>query len=262
MIKVLFMGRKPVSAKALEYLLQKKGVKVVGVLTDSHLSVSPTSQIAQQYGIPLFEFSKALSLMKQGELEFDFGVSMLYWRRLKDEFLTLPSLGVINFHPAPLPEYKGTAGYNLAILEGLDDWAVTAHYVDAEIDTGEIIKVSRFPMDPDHETAKSLEKATQPILLSLFKEIVDSVIEFQDFLPTTPNLGGRYISRAEMEALKEVKEGDDVRRKIRAFWFPPYDGAYAIINGVKCTLVDNSILQQLAEPGTSNLFTQPAITKC
>ncbi|HAJ43978.1 MAG TPA: formyl transferase, partial [Alcanivorax sp.] len=50
----------------------------------------------------------------------------------------------------------------------------------------------------------------------------------------------------------------DVERKIRAFWFPPYDGAYKVINGVKCTLVSRTILESLADPSTSSLFTQPS----
>ncbi|MEE8057930.1 MAG: formyltransferase family protein [Pseudomonadales bacterium] len=261
-MKVLFMGRKPVAAEALEFLLQKEQINVVGVLTDSHLSISPTSDVASHYGIPLYEFSEALSLMKQGALEFDFGISMLYWRKLKEEFLTLPKLGIINFHPAPLPDFKGTAGYNMAILKGLDKWAVTAHYIDEEIDSGGIVEVSSFSIDPDNETAKSLEKTSQPMLLNLFKRVINTVTEQKALLPVTPNSGGCYISRSEMEALKEVKDGDDVSRKIRAFWFPPYDGAYAIVNGIKCTLIDHNILQQLADPDSSNLFTQPTNIKC
>ena len=250
------MGRKAVAATSLEHILQSEHLEVVGVMTDSHLSVSPTSDIAHKYSLPLYEFDQALNLMKQGELNFDLGISMLYWRKLRDEFLSLPTLQIINFHPAPLPDFKSTAGYNLAILEGLDEWAVSAHYVDEEIDTGDIIDVKVFPIDSKRETAKSLERATQPMLLDLFKKVIDAVIKQRSILPVTPNIGGRYISRPEMEALKEVKAGDDVRRKIRAFWFPPYDGAYVMVNGVKCTLVDETILQGLAEPGTSSLFTQ------
>ncbi len=260
-MKVLFMGRKAVAAKSLEYLVQNEQVEVAGVLTDNHLSVSPTSDIARQYGLPLYEFSEALNLMKQGKLNFDLGISMLYWRKLKDEFLTLPKLQIINFHPAPLPDFKGTAGYNMAILGGLDEWAVSAHYVVEEIDAGGIINVMAFPIDPENETAKSLEKVTQPMLLGLFKQVVDTVFDQKSILPVIPNIGGRYISRSEMEALKEVKEGDDVRRKIRAFWFPPYDGAYVMVNGIKCTLVDETILQSLADNAdSSSLFKQALST--
>ena len=47
-MKILFMGRKQVAADALSYLLTLENVEVVGVLTDSHLDVSPTSDVAKK----------------------------------------------------------------------------------------------------------------------------------------------------------------------------------------------------------------------
>lgn len=256
MIKVLFMGRKKVGARCLEYLLNRGDVEVVGVLTDSHLSVSPVSEAARSKGVPILDYREACGRVECGELEFDLGLSMLYWRKLKGKMVDGGQLRTINFHPAPLPEYKGTAGYNLAILEGLSEWAVTAHYVDAEIDTGKIIEVAPFAIDREKETAQTLEAMAQPLLFELFERVVSRVIEAGGILETTPNEGGRYVSRSEMEAMKEVREGDDVSRKIRAFWFPPYDGAYQVVNGVKCTLIDRFILSKLGDPGASSLFTE------
>jgi methionyl-tRNA formyltransferase len=255
MIKVLFMGRKPVAARALEYLLTLPGVDVVGVRTDSHLAVSPTANLARGSGIRLYEFSEALAALKTGRLQFDLGLSMLYWKKLTEEFLSVPSRGVINFHPAPLPEYKGTAGYNLAILEQRDSWAVTAHYMDEQIDTGGIVKSIEFSIDSDAETAQSLEKKAQVMLYELFRHVLAAALHSDTMLPAAPNVGGRYVSRAEMERMKEIKSGDDIPRKIRAFWFPPYDGAYQVIENRKYTLVDRSILQKLGDPDASSLFT-------
>ncbi|NQY86066.1 MAG: hypothetical protein HRT34_15070, partial [Alcanivorax sp.] len=127
-----------------------------------------------------------------------------------------------------------------------------------ELTTGEIIQVREFPVERQRETARTLEAKAQPLLLAQFQEITERLLASAPRLATTPNTGGRYVSRARMEAMKEVKEGDDVERKIRAFWFPPYDGAYKVINGVKCTLVSRTILESLADPSTSSLFTQPS----
>ena len=88
-------------------------------LTDNHLDISPTAEIAERSGLRLFDFLEALNAIKNGSLEFDLGVSILYWRKLESTFLDAPRLGIINFHPAPLPDYKGTAGYNMAILDEL-----------------------------------------------------------------------------------------------------------------------------------------------
>lgn len=253
--KILFMGRKPVAANCLRYLSQRDDVDVVGVLTDSHLLISPTAQVAREHGFKIYDFDTALKKIDAGLLNFDLGISMLYWRKLRGSFISKPTCGIINFHPAPLPEYKGTAGYNLAVLDGCEQWATTAHYVDESIDTGEIIEVRHFPIDPNTETAQSIERLSQKELENQFKKIVDSAIFFNGLLPTTPNVGGRYVSRSEMEAMKEIKPGDDIARKIRAFWFPPYDGAYITIDGKKFTLTDRFILEQLADRTSSSLFT-------
>ena len=255
-MKILFMGRKPVAAKFLQVLCGTKSVEIVGVLTDNHLAVSVTTDVAKQNGLRVFSYSEALDAMTSGALKFDLGISILYWRKLRDGFLTVPPLGIVNFHPAPLPEFKGTAGYNMAILNGMQKWAVSAHYVDEEIDTGEIIKVRWFPIDPLRETARSLEQQSMGELYELVEDVVVSILEKKGRLPTTENKGGIYISRQQMEDMKEIKPGDDLDRKVRAFWFPPYDGAYMVINGVKYTLINRSILADLADKNASSLFTK------
>lgn len=253
-VKVLFMGRKPVAEKALRWLLSNNNVDVIGVLTDSHLENSPCAETAKSNSIPIYEYDAALELINNGELNFDLGLSMLYWRKLKEGFVHAPKLNTINFHPAPLPEYKGTAGYNMAVLDGLSEWGMTAHYVDEEIDTGEIIEVLSFPICKETETAQSLEKISQDKLYQLFVEVVSKVLAKKEILKSYPNVGGRYISRAQMEEMKEIKDDDDIPRKIRAFWFPPYDGAYIKINGNKYTLVDEQILNKLSDSDVSKVF--------
>jgi len=243
------MGRKQVSAEILEIICKYEDVNIVGVLTDCHLKQSPTKKIADKLGLKTYTFESALSEMNSGNLVFDLGLSVLYWRKLKGKFLSLPSLGIVNFHPAILPEYKGTCGYNLAILEGLSEWGVSAHYVDENIDTGEIIEVTKFSIDPENETALSLERKSVKILKKMVVGIFDRCIGSKNLLKTSSNTGGRYVSRLEMNSMKKIKDGDNIPRKIRAFWFPPYDGAYIEIDGEKYTLVNNKILKQLSREG-------------
>ena len=239
MTKILFMGRKRLSANLLRLLSSQNGIEIVGVLTDSHLQGSPTAAAAKELGLPLYTFDTALEAMKEGRLKYDLGLSVLYWRKLRDEFL---------------PEYKGTGGYNLAIMDELSEWGSTAHYVDASIDTGEIIEVDRFPIDSSVETAQSLERKTMQALEPFAQRIIARAVEAQAKLPTTPNIGGRYVSRDEMEAMKQIRDGDDVEKKIRAFWFPPYDGAYVEIDGQKYTLINRQLLEEVAPKDSTSLF--------
>ena len=255
MISVLFMGRKQVSANCLRYLLGRPDVKVVGVLTDSHLAASVTSDVAREHGLPLYDYESATRAVVEKELSFDLGLSMLYWRRFKGELLAHPSRGIVNFHPAPLPQYKGVGGYNLAILHGLAEWAATAHYVDSSIDTGPIISAETFPINPETATAQSLERESQGVLRRLFECVVDKLCDAPGKVQTTPNGDGLHLSRLELEAMKKVDfAADDINRKIRAFWFPPYDGAYLEVNGERYTLVNRALLQELSDPNASSLF--------
>lgn len=249
------MGRKAGGHDALAWTLAQ-GHDVAGVLTDNHLPGSPTAALAQAHGLPLFTYEEAAAAVGEGRLAFDLGVSFVYWRILKEPLLSAATRGIINFHPAPLPDYKGTAGYNVAVLDGLDEWGVTAHYVDAGIDTGAIIDIFRFSIDPEEETARSLEHTSMDFLLKLYKKTVRRAAK-ADRLPTSPNEGGRYITRQDMEEMKRVIPGDDVDRKIRAFWFPPYRGAYVEIEGKPYTLVNDEVLATLSEPGVTNLRVQP-----
>ena len=46
----------------------------------------------------------------------------------------------------------------------------------------------------------------------------------------------------KLEEMKEIQVGEDIERKIRAFWYPPYDGAYVLIGNQKYTVVSRSVL--------------------
>lgn len=259
MIKTLFMGRKKVAANCLEWLYATSGFDVIGVVTDSHLAESCTSQVASRLGIPLLDYDSASKLAES--LDIDLGISVLYWRKLKGEMLLPRSkYGCINFHPAVLPEYKGCAGYNIAILEGLLTWGSSCHYVDERIDTGGIIDVVNFTIDDVSETAKSLEAKTLSAMELQFKEVMNRLLLSSGSLEVSPNVGGRYFSRKDMENMKRIVPGDDPERKARAFFFPPYDGAWVEVNGQKVNVISTSVLRSLAEPLTSSLFTEASET--
>lgn len=218
--------------------------KVVGVITKEN---STLSKVAKEGGIPVISMEEAEEMVTDGMV--DLCVSVLYWRRIKEPLISGPKLGCINFHPAILPDYKGLGGCSMAILDKLDEWGVSAHYVDENFDTGEIIKVFRFSFDYRNETGYSLKKKTESILFDLYKSVVGEQIDSkQKFYNTVSNTGGTYVSRKMMLDLMRIDlEADDIVQKIHAFWFPPYDGAYIEVDGSKYTLVDSDIIKSYCE---------------
>ena len=257
-MKMIFMGRKKQSAELLEWTL-KQGIEIVSVCTDNQFENSPTARKAGELGIPVISMKEAEEHVTAHPGEIDLAVSYLYWKRIRKPLIEGPNFGCINFHPAILPDWKGCAGYNIAILKKLPKWGVTAHYVDETIDTGKIIRVNTFDFDCRTATAQSLEKITQDELVGLYKQIILEVKE-KGRLETLDldNSKGTYISRDQMNEMKKITEedlnSDDLDYKVRAFWFPPYDGAYIEKNGRRYTLVDKEILDTLVDKDTTALF--------
>ena len=257
-MKIIYMGRKKQSVDLIRWTLAQ-GIEIAAVCTDSQFENSPTAKAARELDIPVITMEEAEKYVDSHPGEIDLVVSYLYWRRIKKPLIEGPNYGCINFHPATLPDWKGCGGYNIAILNKLPKWGVTAHYVDETIDTGKIIRVNLFDFDYRTATAQSLEKTTQDALVELYKEILLEVKE-KGKLETLPvdNSKGTYISRDQMNEMKKITEEDlnseDLDVKVRAFWFPPYDGAYIERNGKKYTLVDKQILDSLVDNDTTALF--------
>src|SRR3989344_1879033 len=175
---VIFMGKKPLAVSAFEYLLQRGiNVKLVVAMVDEPFE-NNLANAALSHGIPLYTDPKEIyELIDSGDEMFrdvDLVISYLFWKRMKNGLIKLPKWGCVNFHPAPLPDYKGRAGYNTAILDQRPEFGVSAHYIDSEdFDSGPIIKVLKFSIDPEVETAFSLERTSQIKLYDLFREVVD-----------------------------------------------------------------------------------------
>lgn len=251
MIRVVFMGRKRQAACALEWIASLPEVEVVAALTDFHLAGSPTAAVAEKHGIPMYLYDDAQRAIDSGELQFDLGISLGYWRVVKEPMLSAPGLGIINVHPAPLPELRGRGGYNLALLEQHTEYWVTAHYMNEGVDTGPIIERLEVPIDPKTDTALDLGDRAMAAAVTLCKKIVaDAVRAAPALLSTTPNEGGRSFCWNEIEPMKEIVAGDDVDQKARAFWFPPYEGAWVLAAGQRITATPQVVLDDLAGDDT------------
>ncbi|MCT1904358.1 methionyl-tRNA formyltransferase [Oceanobacillus sojae] len=256
-MKIIFMGRKKYAAELIEWTLSQ-GVEIAAVVTDSHFPNSPTAQKASELRIPVLSMEEAENILYEPDHQIDLIVSYLFWKKIKEPLISGPSFGCINFHPALLPDWRGTAGYNMAILNKLPKWGATAHYVDSEIDTGNIIRTFKFNFDYRMETAASLEKKTQEIQVELYKSVLLDVISQGRLDSVKQDVHqGRYITRVEMEEMKEIDLiKDDIDLKIRAFWFPPYNGAFIEVEGKKYTLINDFILKQLMnKDSTANVVT-------
>jgi len=239
------MGKSKRSAvRALDWLVER-GVEVPAVVASD-----PEPELHDSQRLDLAARRHRLELVSEEELyaappaDVDVVVSFLFWNVIREPLLSLGRIGCLNFHPAPLPDYRGVGGYNVAILEGLASWGVSCHFVDATLDTGDLVEVERFEI-AERETAFSLDRRSQGHLLPLFERVLRRVLAGED-LPREPQGEGRYVSREEFEELRVVRPGDDLERKLRAFWYPPWPGATIEVDGRRLTLVDERLLEDAA----------------
>ena len=201
---------------------------------------------AGSHSIPFYDLGEIYKGLSTGHQVYDLVISFLFGRILKEPLISDVKYGCINFHPAPLPDYKGRGGCSFAILDKLDEWGCTAHYIDKGIDTGNIIEVRRFPIEWNKETGISLKKKTVKALKELYKAVLVRLFSGEAISSVKQdNRDGRYISKKEMIDSMEIIPGDDIDAKIQAFWFPPHEGAYIRIGGEKYMLINDFILNSI-----------------
>ena len=234
------------AARALDWLVGE-GADVVAVVASEPDEFTRAEQrvdlVAERHGLPLVSDEE---LYRAPPEDVDVVVSFLFWKLIREPLLSLGRVGCLNFHPAPLPDMRGLAGYNIAVLEAMSEWGVSCHFVDPEFDTGDLVDVERFQIDPATATAFSVDLDSQERLLGLFQRVMGRALAGEE-LPRTPQGSGRYVTREEFESLRRVRPGDDLERKLRAFWYPPYPGALVEVDGRELTLVDERLLSEVAQ---------------
>lgn len=160
----------------------------------------------------------------------------------------------VNFHPAPLPQYKGRATPCHGILNEEKEWGATCHFLDNDFDTGDIIAVKKFKIEKDkHYTGLDLAKYSWRICYELLRDIVDKYIA-GDEIKANSQSGGNYYSKKHLEELKEIKVDDSaeiISKKVRALWYPPHEGAYIVLDGKKFYLIDERILEDFGRSSTT-----------
>ena len=147
-MRIVFMGTPAFAVPCLKALV-KNGMDVAGVFTQpdrpkgrgNKLAPSPVKLAAEEAGIPVFQPEK---IRRDGvedlkKLKPDLCVTAAFGQILSQEILDIPPLGNINVHASLLPKHRGAAPIAYAIMEGDRKTGVTTMYMDAGIDTGDML---------------------------------------------------------------------------------------------------------------------------
>ena len=164
-MRVVFMGTPDIAATCLKRILSDN-FDVVGVYTQPDrpkgrgmkLVASPVKEVAIANDIPVFQpenFREEETVQQLCDLQPDVVAVVAYGRILPQKVLDIAPKGFINIHASLLPQYRGSAPYQWAVLDGLEETGVTAMYLCREMDAGDMIDTAVTPIG-ENETAGEL----------------------------------------------------------------------------------------------------------
>jgi methionyl-tRNA formyltransferase len=163
-VRIIFWGTPEFALPALR-ALGDEGHDVAAVVTQPdrpagrgrELTKSCVKEEAEREGIPVLQPEKARGdefIAELRALEADLSVVVAYGQILKPEVLAVPRLGSVNIHGSLLPELRGAAPVQWAIIRGLETTGVTIMHMDAGLDSGPMLLRVEEPIEPDESACE------------------------------------------------------------------------------------------------------------
>ena len=167
-MRVVFMGTPDIAATCLKKILAD-GFEVVGVYTQPDrpkgrgmkMVFSPVKEVAIANNIPVFQpenFRADEDVQALRDLKPDVCAVVAYGRILPQRVLDIAALGNVNIHASLLPQYRGSAPYQWAVLDGLTETGVTAQHMALKMDAGDVIDVAKTPIGGNETAGELLDK--------------------------------------------------------------------------------------------------------
>ena len=166
-LRIVFMGTPEFAVPSLRALVEG-GYNVVGVVTTpdkpagrgQKLHESDVKIAARELGLPILQPEKlrALDFVEAIQaLQPDLGI-VIAFRMLPETIWAMPRLGTFNLHASLLPQYRGAAPINRAIMNGETETGVTTFLLNHEIDKGAILAQERMPILPEDNVGTLYDK--------------------------------------------------------------------------------------------------------
>lgn len=166
--------------------LVEEGFNIVGVVTmpdkpmgrhGSVLQSSPVKKYAVEQGIPVLQPEKLKDpafLEQLSALKADLQIVVAF-RMLPEVVWNMPRLGTFNLHASLLPQYRGAAPINWAVINGDKETGVTTFFLKHEIDTGDIIYQERIPILPSDNAGTMHDKLMELGAALTVKTLLDII---------------------------------------------------------------------------------------
>jgi methionyl-tRNA formyltransferase len=237
-LKIIFMGTPEFAVPSLEILVQNN-INVVAVITapdkpqgrGQRIVFTPVKNCAMKHNIPVLQPSNLKSSAFLDELksfQADLQVVVAF-RMLPESVWSMPPLGTFNLHASLLPQYRGAAPINWAIINGEKETGVTTFFLRHDIDTGSIIFQDREPI-LDEDDAGSLYARLMQKGASLVLKTVQAIQSEKYNAVAQPENGEiRHAPKIFKETcqINWDKTTEEIRNFVRGL--SPYPGAWTIM---------------------------------
>jgi len=252
------MGTPDIAATCLKKILAD-GFEVVGVYTQPDrpkgrgmkMVFSPVKEVAIAHNIPVFQpenFRSEEDVQALRDLKPDVCAVVAYGRILPQRVLDIATYGNVNIHASLLPQYRGSAPYQWAVLDGLTETGVTAQHMALKMDAGDIIDVAKTPIGENETAGELLDK-----LAILGADLLSRVLKkFENGRPEGVAQDESQVSFAPMLdktmcPIDWMKTAQQVHNQVRGLH--PWPVATMELKGQKFKVHATAIVDGKGEPG-------------
>jgi methionyl-tRNA formyltransferase len=232
-LRIVYMGTPEFAVEGLRALVEK-GYNIIGVITvpdkpvgrhGSVLQSSPVKEYAGSKHIPVLQPEKLkdevfLSQLREWKADLQIVVA---FRMLPEVVWDMPRLGTFNLHASLLPQYRGAAPINHAVINGETETGVTTFFLTHEIDTGKIIRQKQIPIT-DTDNAGIVHDKLMQAGAALVVETVDLILSGE--VNTIPQ-EQLYQHPSELHPAPKIN-----KEICRIYWNLPLKKTYDFIRGL------------------------------
>ena len=233
-LRIIFMGTPEFAVETLRALVENN-YNVVAVVTQpdkpvgrhqTEMQPSEVKKYALEQGLPVLQPEKMkdpafVEQLRSYKANLQVVVA---FRMLPEVVWAMPEYGTFNVHAALLPQYRGAAPINWAVINGETETGVTTFFLDHDIDTGRIILKKHFPI-PDDADVEYVYDGLMHLGAKICLETLDAIIA-TDGHPKTMPQEELSISEALKPAPKIFKETCEVN------WKQPAKKVYDFVRGL------------------------------
>ena len=230
-LRIVYMGTPDFAVEALRQLVEG-GYNVVGVITmpdkpagrGHKIQYSPVKQYALEQNLPLLQPEKLkdeafVQALREWKADLQIVVA---FRMLPEVVWSMPRLGTFNLHASLLPQYRGAAPINWAVINGDTETGITTFFLKHEIDTGEVIQQVRVPI-ADTDNVEIVHDKLMMLGGKLVVETVDAIL----------NGVVKPVPQEEMAVVGELRPAPKIfKETCRIDWNQPVKKVYDFIRGL------------------------------